>query len=238
MKIHTKVPFLLIALDLLAALTLIGAFLLVLWYAPLELTMGRVQKVFYFHVAAGWTGMLGFLVATVSAVVFLKNGSLKWDSASLAGAEIGMVFMALCIVSGSIWARPIWNTWWTWDPRLTTALIIELIYSAYFILRSGIDDPRRRAKLASIYAIVGFASVPLTFVSIRIFRTIHPVIVGGTDSSAAGAFAMTGRMQTAFFSSLASFSLLFAALVWHRLRLELLRKQVESAQQLIESDEE
>ena len=238
MKIHTKVPFLLIALDLLAALALIGAFLLVLWYAPLELTMGRVQKVFYFHVAAGWTGMLGFLVATVSAVVFLKNGSLKWDSASLAGAEIGMVFMALCIVSGSIWARPIWNTWWTWDPRLTTALIMELIYSAYFILRSGIDDPRRRAKLASIYAIVGFASVPLTFVSIRIFRTIHPVIVGGTDSSAAGAFAMTARMQTAFFSSLAAFSILFAALFWHRLRLELLRNQVESTQQLIVSDEE
>lgn len=235
MKTVSKLPSLLVALDVLAVMALIGAFAMVMVYAPVEQTMGNVQKVFYFHVAAGWTGMLGFLVATLSAIVFLRTSQFKWDIASLAGVEIGMVFMALCIISGSIWARPVWNTWWTWDPRLTTALIMELIYAAYLVLRSGVDDLLRRAKLAAVYAIVGFASVPLTFISIRIFRTIHPVIVGSADPSVTGSFAMSMRMQSAFIGSLAAFTLLFAALYWHRCRLGLLQEQVETARLEIEN---
>ncbi len=213
-----KTPRLLLLLDILAGLGVLAAFLLVMLYAPIELTMGRVQKVFYFHVAASWSGMLGFLVATVAAIAYLKTNDLRWDIASLAGVEIGMVFIALGIISGSIWARPVWNTWWTWDPRLTTTLIMELIYSAYLLLRGGVDDPVRRAKLSAVYAIVGFTSVPLTFISIRVFRTIHPVLVGSSDPSL-GTFAMSPRMQAAFFGSLAAFTLLFIALYWHRYRL-------------------
>ena len=220
MKQKQHTPLLLRLIDGLALIAIAGAFLLVLTYAPIELTMGRVQKVFYFHVAASWTGMLGFLVATVAAIAYLKTGALKWDTASLAGVEIGMVFIGLGIISGMIWARPVWNTWWTWDPRLTTTLIMELIYAAYLLLRSGLDDPQRRARLSAVYAIVGFISVPLTFISIRIFRTIHPVLVGSSDPTV-GAFAMTPRMQTAFFSSLGAFTLLFIALYWHRYRLGL-----------------
>ena len=213
-----KTPTLLILLDVLASLAICIAFWLIMTYAPVELTMGKVQKVFYFHVATGWTGMLGFLVATITAILYLKTSNLKWDAASQSGVEIGMVFMALCILSGSIWARPVWNTWWTWDPRLTTALIMELVYAAYQLLRNSVDDPARKARLAAIYAIVGFTSVPLTFISIRVFRTIHPVLVASSDPST-GTFAMTSRMQVAFFSSLAAFTLLFAALFWHRFRL-------------------
>ena len=213
-----KTPRPLLLIDLLAGLGVFAAFLLVMLYAPIELTMGRVQKVFYFHVAASWTGMLGFLVATVAAIAYLKTNVLRWDTASLAGVEIGMVFIALGIISGSIWARPVWNTWWTWDPRLTTTLIMELIYSAYLLLRGGVDDPIRRARLSAVYAIVGFTSVPLTFISIRVFRTIHPVLVGSSDPSL-GTFAMSPRMQAAFFGSLAAFTLLFIALYWHRYRL-------------------
>lgn len=220
MKQKQHTPLLLRLIDGLALIAIAGAFLLVLTYAPIELTMGRVQKVFYFHVAASWTGMLGFLVATVAAIAYLKTGALKWDTASLAGVEIGMVFIGLGIISGMIWARPVWNTWWTWDPRLTTTLIMELIYAAYLLLRSGLDDPQRRARLSAVYAIVGFISVPLTFISIRIFRTIHPVLVGSSDPTV-GAFAMTPRMQAAFFSSLGAFTLLFIALYWHRYRLGL-----------------
>lgn len=232
-----KTPRTLLLLGLLAVIAIGVAFLLVMFYAPVELTMGKVQKVFYFHVAVGWTGMLGFLVATVASIFYLKTGNLKLDTASLAGIEIGMVFMALCIISGSIWARPVWNTWWTWDPRLTTALIMELIYAAYLLLRGGVDDPIRRAKLAAVYAIVGFTSVPLTFISIRVFRTIHPVLVGSADSSA-GAFAMTAKMQTAFFSSLAAFSILFIVLFWHRYRLGLMQQQVEQRRMEIEAGDE
>jgi len=238
MKSHVKLPLLLLLLDVLAFLALSAAFLLVLLYAPIEVTMSRVQKVFYFHVAAGWTGMMGFLVATLAAIAHLKTGNMKWDTASLAGVEIGMVFMALCIISGSIWARPVWNTWWTWDPRLTTALIMELIYAAYLLLRSGIDDPLRRAKLSAVYAIVGFTSVPLTFISIRIFRTIHPVIVGSADPSVTGSFAMSARMQTAFFGSLAAFTILFAALYWHRYRLGLLQAEVQIKRDELETWED
>ncbi len=221
-----KTPPLLIALDVLAVLALIAAFCLVMFYAPLEVEMGMVQKVFYFHVASGWTGMLGFLVATICAITYLKNNDLKWDVAGLAGVEIGMVFMLLCIVSGSIWARPIWNTWWTWDPRLTTALVMELVYAAYLLLRSGVDEPMRRARFAAVYAIVGFLSVPLTFLSIRIFRTIHPVIVGGNDPATTGSFAMTSRMQVTFFFCLIAFSILFAAFYWHRLRLGKIQREL------------
>jgi len=226
-----KTPPLLILLDVLASFALVIAFWLIMTYAPVELTMGKVQKVFYFHVAAGWTGMLGFLVATIVAILYLKTGDLKWDAASQSGVEIGMVFMALCILSGSIWARPVWNTWWTWDPRLTTTLIMELIYSAYLLLRGGVDDPARRAKLSAVYAIVGFTSVPLTFISIRVFRTIHPVLVASSDP-ALGTFAMSPRMLAAFFGSLAAFTLLFVALYWHRYRLgsaqsELMQKRME-----------
>ena len=191
------------------------------------MNMGLVQKIFYFHVAYAWIGMVSFLVAAISAIIFLRKGLFIYDAVTESAVEIGLVFTLIAIITGSIWARPIWNTWWTWDPRLTTVLVMELIYAAYLLLRSGVDDPARRAKYAAVYAIAGFVSVPLTFLSIRIFRTIHPVIVGGSNSAAAGSFAMTGRMQVAFFASLAAFSILFAAFYWHRLRLGLLQKKLE-----------
>jgi len=138
-----------------------------------------------------------------------------------------MVFMLICIITGSIWARPIWNTWWTWDPRLTTATIMELIYAAYLLLRQGVEEPERRARFGAVYAIIGFISVPLTFLSIRIFRTIHPVVIGSNDPGAAGAFDMTPRMMQVFMFSLVAFSFIFADILWHRIRLGALADHVE-----------
>ena len=182
---------------------------LVFFYAPLEAVMGQVQKVFYFHVASTWTGMLGFMVSAVAGVAYLRTKNFTWDIVGIAGVEIGMVFTLIGIISGSIWARPIWNTWWTWDPRLTTTTIMELIYAAYFMLRQGIDEPERRARFGSVYTIIGFLSVPLTFFSIRIFRTIHPVVIGGSDPGAAGTFDMTASMLQTFIFSLVTLSLEF-----------------------------
>jgi heme exporter protein C len=189
--------------------------------------MGLVQKVFYFHVAAGWVGMLGFLAAAIAGIFYLRTAQRRWDIIGLAAVEIGMVFAFINIVSGSIWARPIWNTWWTWDPRLTTATIMELIYFAYLMLRAGIEDPERRARFGAVYAIVGFISVPLTFLSARLFRTIHPVVIGTGDPSSQGAFDMTPKMLQTFLFSLFSFSFVFADLLWHRVRLGELSDQVE-----------
>ncbi len=227
MRNVNRTPRLLVALDIVAGLAILAALLLVFLYAPVEVEMGKVQKVFYFHVASTWTGMLGFIVATTAAIAFLKTRNLNWDTASLAGIEIGMVFIALGIISGSIWARPIWNTWWTWDPRLTTTLVMELIYAAYLLLRGSVEETLRRARFAAVYAIAGFASVPLTFLSIRLFRTIHPVIIGGSSGSS-GSFAMTAAMQQTFAFSLFAFSLLFVVLFWHRYRLGLLQTTLQN----------
>lgn len=220
-------PRLLQILDVITVVLLLAATGMVFFYAPLEAVMGQVQKVFYFHVAAGWVGMLGFMVAAIAGIAYLRTADRKWDITGLAAVEIGMAFAFINIITGSIWARPIWNTWWTWDPRLTTATIMELIYAAYLMLRSGIEDPNRRARFGAVYAIVGFASVPLTFFSARLFRTIHPVVIGTNQPGAEGAFDMTPKMLQTFLFSLLTFSFIFADLLWHRIRLGRLADRVE-----------
>jgi heme exporter protein C len=221
-------PRLLTALDILSVLMVSTAAGLVFLYAPVEKLMGAVQKVFYFHVATAWVGMLGFLVAAVAGAMYLRQGKMRWDIVGVSAVEISLVFFLIAIIMGSIWARPIWNTWWTWDPRLTTAAIVELIYAAYMLLRSGVDDPERRARFSAIYSLFGFISVPLTFISIRLLRTIHPVVIGNAEAAAQGGFNMDAPMKTAFFFSLAAFSVLFTDLLWHRIRLGNLKSAVES----------
>lgn len=222
-----KEPRLLRVLDVVTALLFAVAIYLVFFFAPVEKTMGMVQKVFYFHVSTAWVGMLGFLVAAVMGGAYLLRGEKKWDIVGYSAVEISFVFFLIAIVSGSIWARPIWNTWWTWDPRLTTASVVELIYAAYLLLRQGIDDPERQARFSAVYAIFGFISVPLTFLSIRLLRTIHPVVIGNTDPSVDGSFSMTGSMQVAFFFSLFTFSVFFVDLLWHRIRLGQLTSKID-----------
>jgi heme exporter protein C len=220
-------PRLLSILDVVSVALLIVATGMVILYAPVEAVMGLVQKVFYFHVAHAWVGMLSFMVAAGAGIVYLRSHKPIWDVVGLASVELGMVFMLVAIVTGSIWARPIWNTWWTWDPRLTTVTIMELIYAAYLMLRQGIEEPERRARFGAVYVIVGFISVPLTFFSIRIFRTIHPVVIGGSDPNATGAFDMTPKMLQTFLFSLFTFTVVFADLLWHRIRLGWLAERVE-----------
>lgn len=204
------------------------ALYLVLFYAPREAVMGDVQRIFYFHVASFWVAALGFLIAAAASVFYLSRRTRNLDQLALASIEIGIVFTFINIVSGSIWARPAWNTWWTWDPRLVTATIVELIYFAYIMLRQGIEDPDRRARFGAVYAIVGFISVPMTFLSIRYFRTIHPIVIGSANPNAEGGFDMTSRMRIAFFFSLITFTLLYVTLLWHRLRLEKIGEKVEA----------
>ena len=213
----TRKPPLLILLDILCLSLIPAALALILFFTPVEAVMGPVQKVFYFHVSAAWAGMLSFIIAAAAGCGYLATRRPWWDWLSLSAIEVGLVFGLIAILSGMIWAQPIWNTWWVWDPRLTTTAIMELIYLAYFILRSGLETPEKRARLGAVYAIVGAATVPLTFFSIRLFRTIHPVVIASGGSGSA--FNMTPPMLLAFFASLGVFTLLLADLVWHRLRL-------------------
>ena len=210
------------------------AFALVLFYAPVEQNMGLVQKVFYFHVSAAWLGMLGFLVAAVCAVLYLRNANLALDAVAASSVEIGLLFTAIANFTGMIWARPVWNTWWTWDPRLTTMTIMAFTYIAYFLLRRGIDDPAKKARFGAVYLIVGFATVPLTFFSARLLRTIHPTIFGTAGS---GDMAMTPAMYQTMGFSIFAFSVLFAVLLISRSRLRLSERWLEE-QEALEQEEE
>ena len=220
-------PRLLKIIEILAVVLLLAATAMVFFYAPTEKVMGLVQKVFYFHVASAWVGMLSFIAAAVTGIGYLRTNDLRWDVASLAAVELGIIFMIIGIITGSIWARPVWNTWWTWDPRLTTTSIMVLIYAAYLMLRQGIDEPEKRARFGAVYVIVGALSVPLTFFSIRYFRTIHPVLIGDSDPGATGAFDMVPMMLQTFMFSLLTYSVIFIALYWHRIRLGNLASKVE-----------
>jgi heme exporter protein C len=220
-------PLTLRILDIVSIVLLAIATYLALVFAPTELVMGDVQRVFYFHIGTAWTALLGFILAAVFSVAYLVTKDLKWDRLQVASIEVSLVFFLITIVLGSIWARPAWNTWWTWDPRLTTAAVTELIYVAYFMLRQGIDDPDKRARFGAVYALIGGLSAPITFFAIRLFRTIHPVVIGGTNPEADGGFSMTPDMRVAFFFALFAFTVIFVDLFWNRIRLGDLRDKVE-----------
>jgi heme exporter protein C len=220
-------PKTLTALTILSVLLFFGALGLVFLYAPLEAVMNYVQKIFYFHVSNAWVGMLGFIVAAVAGIRYLVTKDLKWDIVELAAIEISLVFFFIAIVTGSIWAKPTWGTYWTWDARLTTAAILEMIYLACLLLRQGIDDPERRARFGAVYTLVGSLSVPVTFLSIRLWQTIHPAVIGAGSSGALGGFGMTPAMLFTMFFCLFTFSVIFATLLWHRIRLGRLAERVE-----------
>ena len=225
MEIEHK-PGLLSALDTVTAVLFVIAVAMVFFYAPTEAVMGQVQKLFYFHVATGWVGMLSFFTSGIAGIVYLRKRQRRWDIISFSAVEVGVVFIFITIVAGSIWARPIWNTWWTWDPRLTTAAIMELIYAAYLMLRQGIDDPDRRARFGAVYTVLGFVSVPLTILSARLLRTIHPIVFGSNQPDTIGQFEDPRMLQT-FMFSLLTFTFIFADLLWHRIRLGELADKIE-----------
>lgn len=220
-------PTALKALDIISLILLAIATYLALVFAPTERIMGDVQRVFYFHVATAWVGLLGFMAAGVTGIIYLRTQDLKWDLIEVAAVEISLVFFFITIILGSIWARPIWNTWWTWDPRLTSASIVELIYLAYLMLRQGIEDPDRRARFGAVYTLVGAVSVPITFISIRLFRSIHPVLDSANSSGANETMGLTGDMRVAFFFALFAFTVIFVDLFWNRIRLGQLQQKVE-----------
>jgi heme exporter protein C len=222
-----KQPRLLSALNIISFVLIASATYLALFYAPTEAVMGQVQRIFYFHVASGWVGMASFIAAALAGLIYLVRPHPRWDVLSAAAVEVGLVYSFINIATGSIWARPIWNTWWTWDPRLVTATVMELIYFAYLLLRQGLEDPERRARFGAIYALLGSASVPLTYMSIRIWRTIHPVVIGSGSPTSQGDFDMTGSMVFVLLYTLAAFTVLGVTVLWQRIRLGRLADRVE-----------
>ncbi len=184
-------------------------------YAPRELTMGDVQRIFYFHVASAWVGFFGFFVTFVAGIVYLASGERRWDILGLSSVEVGLTFISMTVVTGMLWAKPVWGTYWTWEPRLTISAVQLLIYVAYGMLRSSLESAERKARFAAVYGIVAFVTVPLSWFAIRWWRTIHPDILTG-----GGGMATTPRMTQTLMASLAAFTLLYATLLRQRMRLE------------------
>jgi len=197
-------------------------------FAPVELNMGNVQRLFYFHVGSAWVGAMVFGVALVCGVLYLWRGRRVFDTVSLASVEVGLVFLSMAIVGGSFWGKPAWNTWWLWSPRLTLVTVAWLVYAAYFMLRGAIEDDHRRARYAAIYAIISFVTIILTYISIRIFRDIHPVVFGGTTEAAAGASEGlqefngldSARMGITLLINVIAFTILGTAWILVRVRLQ------------------
>ena len=175
------------------------------------------QRIIYFHVPSAWSSMLAFFVAFVASILYLITKHIRWDIWARSASELGIAFTVAAIVSGSLWAKPAWNTYWTWDPRLTTYTIVLLLYIAYFMLRGAIDEPSRRARMGAVYSIFAFLSVPLTFMSIRWWNTIHPVIVDAPENT--GKFGLSPNMLNAFMVTNIAFTILFITLLANRISL-------------------
>jgi heme exporter protein C len=203
------------ALVVLSAVAMLIALGMALHYAPREMTMGDVQRIFYFHVASAWVGFFAFFVTFLAGMGYLSRGNRQWDIVAFSSVEIGLTFITMTVITGALWARPVWGTYWTWEPRLTISAVQLLIYIAYIMLRAAIDSPERKARFAAVYGIVAFVTVPLSWFAIRWWRTIHPTIMGGSEG-----VAITPRMVQTLVVSLGAFSLLYVTLLLARVRLE------------------
>ena len=194
----------------LMAASLYAAFI----YAPTEPRMGHIQRIFYIHMGTVWVATVAFMIVFVSSVMYLWKGTRKWDILAYCSAEIGVVFLTITILTGSIWAKPIWGTWWTWDPQLTTTFILWILYIVYLVLRSSAGSDTKKAKFAAVFGILAFIDLPLVYASVRVMRGISPVVFGPRGGGIAP------EMMHALLINLAACSLLYILLLLERIDLE------------------
>ena len=195
-------------------------------YAPTEETMGLVYRIFFFHLGAVAAGFIAIMLVAIAGIAYLRTGARSWDRIAEASAEIGVVFTIIALLMGSIWAKPIWGVWWTWDPRLTSYLILLLIYIAYLMLRASARDDPRVARFSAVFGILGFIDVPIVIVSARYWRGISPVLFQA--NSQGFTFGLTPAMVQTLIVSIIAFLLLFFYLLAQRVRLESLRDEIMS----------
>jgi len=210
---------------LLTGVLLSYALYLALDVAPTEQTMGDVQRIFYYHVPSAWTAFLLFFINFAASVVYLIRRNMKADVVALVAAEIGVVFCTVVLVTGPIWARPVWGIWWTWDLRLTLTLVLWLIYVSYLMLRR-FSSSGQTPQIAAVLAVLGALDVPLVYFSIWFFRTQHPQpVIGGGGS-------IDPRMLHVLLINWAAFSCLAVMMFWSRYHLEVIKREVDDTQAL------
>jgi heme exporter protein C len=221
----------LLGLTALTVLAVAFGLYMALVYAGTDIDQGEVQRLFYIHVPSFFGAFTAFTATVIGGIQYLRTRDAKWDSLALAGVEVGLALSLVNLATGSVWARPIWNTWWTWDPRLTSAAIMALTYAAYLMLRSGIENPDTRRRFASVYGILAMTTVIITLVIIRIRPdTIHPAVIGPSAQNAQGTFelqATPGVGAAIAINMLFWLTLVPLVLMWWRIRLQNLADQVE-----------
>jgi heme exporter protein C len=185
---------------------------LALFWAPEDAQQGPAQRIFYIHVPAAWIGFLAFFVVFVASLGVLFKGTRRYDDIAAASAEIGTVFTTAVLITGPLWGRPVWGVYWTWDPRLTSFLMLWLIYLSYLVLRGYVPDPARRARYSAVLGIVGFLDVPIVYLSVRWWRSEHPtqfVFERG---------ALPSQMLLTLLFGIATFTVFYAYLMLVRIR--------------------
>jgi len=194
-----------------------------LFIAPEERTMKEIQRIFYFHLPSWITSFSAFIVAFVANVAYIATRKPKWDWLGVAGAEVGVTCCTIGLITGPIWAHPVWGVWWTWDARLTTTFVLWLLYITYLVLRGLLEDPERRATLSAIFGIFAFLDVPLVYMSNRLWRTQHPqpVILGGQGS---GLNPTMGKVLVICIFAIYGVMMI---VLWQRYALERLRHEYE-----------
>ena len=220
---ETRFPVVSIVLGTLSLIGMMVSIWMIFLYAPMDAIQGNPQRIFYFHVPMAWLGMLGFVIVAIGGIGYLVKKDERWDWLARASAELGALFITLALVTGSIWGRTIWGTWWTWDARLTTTLILWFIYIGYLMLRSYMGRTSASARAGAVLAIIGIVDVPIIYESVNWWRTLHPTAQVGVQGALPSSVVLTLMV------SLATFTLLYSFLM---IQLYQLQRAQAIAQQL------
>lgn len=213
-------------LGILALISMIAALWAIFIYAPTERTMGNIQRIFYAHLSNAMLGYLSVFVLFTAAMMYLIKGDSKWDRLAYCSAEIGVLATGLNLLTGMLWAKPVWGIWWTWDPRLTLQFVLWLIFVSYFMLRAYLPDREKKARLSAVFGVLGMINVPINYMSIRLWRTQHPQPViggGGLDTN----------MWVTLIITFVAFGLLYTYFLDRRLSIAKVEEEVEYLEHVV-----
>ena len=208
------------------------ALALVFFYAPIDADQGFIQKIFYVHVPLAIVALLGFVAAGILAIAHLRTRNEVWDHRSYVAIHISVIFGVAVLITGAIWAKASWGKWWVWDePTLVSFLIVFLLYATYYPLRYSIEDPGRRARYASVFAVTAGAFVPVNFIAVRMAENlVHPRVLNATAGD------MPGEMRLTFLISLLGITLLYLTLMQLELTSKHTRAQLKRLRRLLEAE--
>lgn len=214
------------ALSIAAAIGVVATYVRAIFYTPTEAIQGPAQKIFYVHAPSAWVAFLAFGVVGLTSVLYLWLREDRLDRVAESSAEVGVVFTTVVLITGPLWGKPVWGTYWTWDARLTLTLFLWFIYVAYLVLRGAVDDRDTRARYSAVLGILGALLVPFIHLSVYLFRTLHPRPILMKPSSP----SLPGEMLTTLLIAFAAFTLLYIALLRSRYNLAVERDAANSVE--------